>query len=132
MNSESGRGDWIRTSDPLRPRQVRYQAALRPDSKIPNFTTVPAAPPVRVRRLLAKNCRRTVSKPNSLSQNPRLIIPPCPRAPPLVGRTIELPQRLALHLQLHLRVLLEHLRVALAEERNVAPSLDEASAATPF
>ena len=27
-----GRGDWIRTSDPLRPRQVRYQAALRPDS----------------------------------------------------------------------------------------------------
>ena len=31
---KSGRGDWIRTSDPLRPRQVRYQAALRPD--IPN------------------------------------------------------------------------------------------------
>ena len=29
--TESGRGDWIRTSDPLRPRQVRYQAALRPD-----------------------------------------------------------------------------------------------------
>ena len=28
---KSGRGDWIRTSDPLRPRQVRYQAALRPD-----------------------------------------------------------------------------------------------------
>jgi hypothetical protein len=27
----SGRGDWIRTSDTLRPRQVRYQAALRPD-----------------------------------------------------------------------------------------------------
>ncbi len=32
-NSKSGRGDWIRTSDPLRPRQVRYQAALRPDSE---------------------------------------------------------------------------------------------------
>src|SRR5262245_28922346 len=31
----SGRGDWIRTSDPLRPRQVRYQAALRPDSEDP-------------------------------------------------------------------------------------------------
>src|SRR5229473_6914253 len=28
-----GRGDWIRTSDPLRPREVRYQAALRPDSE---------------------------------------------------------------------------------------------------
>src|SRR5262245_3195590 len=26
-----GWSDWIRTSDPLRPRQVRYQAALRPD-----------------------------------------------------------------------------------------------------
>ena len=31
-----GRGDWIRTSDPLRPRQVRYQAALRPDIKTGN------------------------------------------------------------------------------------------------
>ena len=27
-----GRGGEIRTHDPLRPRQVRYQAALRPDS----------------------------------------------------------------------------------------------------
>src|SRR5574340_261238 len=27
-----GRGGQIRTADPLRPRQVRYQAALRPDS----------------------------------------------------------------------------------------------------
>ena len=26
-----GRGGVIRTHDPLRPRQVRYQAALRPD-----------------------------------------------------------------------------------------------------
>ena len=26
----AGRGEKIRTSDPLRPRQVRYQAALRP------------------------------------------------------------------------------------------------------
>ena len=32
-----GRGDWIRTSDPLRPRQVRYQAALRPDIQDPQF-----------------------------------------------------------------------------------------------
>src|SRR3989304_3153048 len=28
---QSGRGDWIRTSDPLLPKQMRYQAALRPD-----------------------------------------------------------------------------------------------------
>jgi hypothetical protein len=27
-----GRGGVIRTHDPLRPRQVRYQAALRPDT----------------------------------------------------------------------------------------------------
>jgi hypothetical protein len=26
-----GRGDWIRTSDSLLPKQVRYQAALRPE-----------------------------------------------------------------------------------------------------
>ena len=36
---ESGRGDWIRTSDPLRPRQVRYQAALRPDPSRPKDQT---------------------------------------------------------------------------------------------
>src|SRR5450631_4209886 len=35
-----GRGDWIRTSDPLLPKQVRYQAALRPDILI--STTAPA------------------------------------------------------------------------------------------
>jgi hypothetical protein len=43
---ESGRGDWIRTSDPLRPRQVRYQAALRPVPTIErtegvDFTSIP-------------------------------------------------------------------------------------------
>ena len=26
-----GRGDWIRTSDPLLPKQMRYQTALLPD-----------------------------------------------------------------------------------------------------
>ena len=34
LREGNGRGDWIRTSDPLRPRQVRYQAALRPDNTI--------------------------------------------------------------------------------------------------
>ena len=28
---KAGRGGGIRTRDPLRPRQVRYQTALRPD-----------------------------------------------------------------------------------------------------
>ena len=37
IQGRSGRGDWIRTSDPLRPRQVRYQAALRPDR--PDYPT---------------------------------------------------------------------------------------------
>src|SRR4051812_42059751 len=30
-DDDIGRGDWIRTSDPLLPKQMRYQAALRPD-----------------------------------------------------------------------------------------------------
>ena len=32
-HSKTGRGGGIRTHGPLRPRQVRYQAALRPDSQ---------------------------------------------------------------------------------------------------
>ena len=32
----NGRGGGIRTRDPLRPRQVRYQTALRPDISICN------------------------------------------------------------------------------------------------
>jgi hypothetical protein len=31
ISRKFGRGGAIRTPDPLRPRQVRYQAALRPD-----------------------------------------------------------------------------------------------------
>ena len=34
-----GRGEKIRTSDPLRPRQVRYQAALRPVKKTSGHST---------------------------------------------------------------------------------------------
>jgi hypothetical protein len=32
---EVGRDDWIRTSDPLTPSQVRYQAAPHPDVRAP-------------------------------------------------------------------------------------------------
>ena len=35
-----GRGEKIRTSDPLRPRQVRYQAALRPVKKTSGHSTL--------------------------------------------------------------------------------------------
>ena len=31
---EKRRGDWIRTSDPLHPMQVRYQAAPHPDPRV--------------------------------------------------------------------------------------------------
>ena len=31
---KTGRDDWIRTSDPLTPSQVRYQAAPHPDAAI--------------------------------------------------------------------------------------------------
>ena len=37
-----GRGDWILTSDPLVPNQVRYQAALRPDLKFHRRTRTQA------------------------------------------------------------------------------------------
>jgi hypothetical protein len=33
-----GRGGWIRTNDPLLPKQVRYQTALRPE-KVPAKAT---------------------------------------------------------------------------------------------
>jgi hypothetical protein len=33
------RDDWIRTSDPLHPMQVRYRAALRPERVDPVDTT---------------------------------------------------------------------------------------------
>jgi hypothetical protein len=31
-NNGQSRDDWIRTSDPLHPMQVRYRAALRPEN----------------------------------------------------------------------------------------------------
>ncbi len=34
---KSGRDDWIRTSGPLLPKQVRYQAALHPVSGLYSF-----------------------------------------------------------------------------------------------
>src|SRR6188508_3004431 len=56
-----GRGDWIRTSDPLRPRQVRYQAALRPDLNSPRILRDRELESVR----LSQNCRMAVTVSNS-------------------------------------------------------------------
>jgi hypothetical protein len=36
LRTRSGRGGGIRTRDPLRPRQVRYQTALHPDPSVLN------------------------------------------------------------------------------------------------
>ena len=35
--TNQNRDDWIRTSDPFVPNEVRYQAALHPDTAIPNY-----------------------------------------------------------------------------------------------
>jgi hypothetical protein len=56
--SNFGRGDRIRTSDPLRPRQVRYQAALRPDPR--RFS-------VSHRNKERRNCHGPLSRSNHLS-----------------------------------------------------------------
>jgi membrane-bound lytic murein transglycosylase MltF len=61
MNSESGRGDWIRTSDPLRPRQVRYQAALRPDSEDPSFYR--GFPPARLALPTPRDAAAPIEQP---------------------------------------------------------------------
>ena len=37
QNEIAGRGDWIRTNDPLHPMQVRYRAAPRPEVYVPTL-----------------------------------------------------------------------------------------------
>ena len=39
-----GRGDWIRTSDPLLPKQMRYQAALLPVRRFSRVFRLSAQP----------------------------------------------------------------------------------------
>ena len=39
---DNGRGDWIRTSGPLLPKQMRYQAALLPDPVLRHGAVGPA------------------------------------------------------------------------------------------
>ena len=74
---KSGRGDWIRTSDPLRPRQVRYQAALRPDSEDSSLYCTFRQLTCSRSSLSWRNCLRTVPTPNSRSQKSQLIIRLC-------------------------------------------------------
>ena len=53
-----GRDDWIRTSDPLLPKQMRYQAAPRPDGKN-NGLKYKRNAANRQRRTAIVECRRT-------------------------------------------------------------------------
>ena len=117
-DSKSGRGGRIRTGGPLRPRQVRYQAALRPDSEDPRFfcgfLQVAPSRASLFGRKLSQNCPRT---PTDCPRIPRIHHPACPRTPAdSFAARLSFCQRLALHLHVHMRVLLEHLRVALAEK----------------
>jgi hypothetical protein len=108
----------IRTPDLLRPRQARYQAALRPDmmclihsKALSDFTPSPShrfylrlCTKCARMRLLHRNCAHWSRHQNVSGDRCHF-----------VGSTVDLFQRFALHLQLHLRILLEDLRVALAE-----------------
>ena len=96
-----------------RPRQARYQAALRPDMNcsihsrvLANITPNPItvfAPTVHEWFIAPRLC---TWEPPSEHQRYRCYF---------VGSTIELNQCFALHLQFHLRILLEDSRVALCQ-----------------
>ena len=93
-----------------RPRQVRYQAALRPD------------------RCCSLYSKTLLDSPHSATRTKTTQNRPYRRKTPSVGplrvktpaALIRLPgqllQRLPFHLQLHLRILLEHLGVSLPEQ----------------
>ncbi len=53
---------------------------------------------------------------SKLYQNPSLVRPECIKTLLLPCLTVQPPQSFAFHLQLHLRVLLEHLRITLSKE----------------
>jgi len=58
IHSLNGRGEMIRTSDPLHPMQVGYQAALRPDRTC-NYSRGPL--PFRICRTAANSPRKSLS-----------------------------------------------------------------------
>ena len=59
LRSRDGRGGGIRTPGPLLPKQMRYQAALRPDVS------------TRLYRGTESDSQRTAQKPGLVSQKPR-------------------------------------------------------------
>ena len=79
--SKNGRDDWIRTSDPLTPSQVRYQAAPHPETyPVLIRTSLPSASPgrpaLRETPFLAPLSAATVSSPSAPAE---LKVGPCHR-----------------------------------------------------
>src|SRR5262245_7433583 len=95
--------------------QGRCATRLRyaPTPNIHDFTAVFCRSLPRVLRFWGENCPELSQKSARLSQNtPDSSARLSQNSRRLVRRAIELLERLALHLQLHLRVLVEHLRIA--------------------
>jgi len=112
----------------VRPRQVRYQAALRPDmiisidsKALSNFISTPARdfwPRPRTNRALIRSLHH--DRAHSFTS----------RRSHLAGSAVELLQGFALHLQFHLGILLEDLRVSLAKHLR-HPLIRNASSTQP-
>ena len=67
-----GRDDWIRTSDPLLPKQMRYQAALRPDDNDKGLKYKRNA--ANRQRLTGSAGRRRTGRPRYASSSPAAFI----------------------------------------------------------
>src|SRR6266480_4916046 len=113
--------EWLE-SRAVRPRQARYQAALRPDMNcfihskaLPNFTPNPS----HLLPHCAKLCQILLLN-RSCARFQRH----------LVGLTVHFLQGLSLHLQFHLRILFEDLCVALSKEL-CNPLVDDTACTEP-
>ena len=95
-----GRGGEIRTHDPLRPRQVRYQAALRPDMYCSlHSKTLLDSPHFRDEdKNYLKQARPWQNRDKTPSVRPLRVKTPAA----LIRLPVQLLQRLPFHLQLHL------------------------------
>jgi hypothetical protein len=67
LRDKNGRDDWIRTSDPLTPSQVRYQAAPHPVFEDPDSTPISGNVLVRVLRFPGEPVAELSQNPNDRS-----------------------------------------------------------------
>jgi hypothetical protein len=98
----------------LRPRQVRYQAALRPDMTSRIDSKVLSNAVTTANHDFFLNRAKIVPIPCSLHGD-RARMRSCFFSRHLVGMAVQLLQSFALHLQFHLRILLEDLLVSLTK-----------------